>query len=312
MERVMAAAEKAEEGTKDSQTTQKNTLDIQELRELISGLDDHLVRDGTDTTSSPYFDPPHTHKNISTTKLFNSASSLNSRHPRVTDLLAWVLQDADVEGAECYTYIECRRIIQLVKERKRRMEVLWEVKSQIVCNFSGSELAELKLTYRELQKKDIGKKCLGKQQIRQVMLSLNFDVRQAIFDAAFETLDVDGSGSMDFGEFMRLVRMIQGDTNADEAVEVLHDLTPLELRVLVDNLGVPPANSDKMSVEELVEKAFLVLGVDPRSPLKKTIGVSTVGELHAYARRIGHPLTPREPTEDVEAVDSPRSANYAT
>merc|ERR1712107_890358 len=107
--------------------------------------------------------------------------------------------------------------------------------------------AELRDTYRQLQghERTTG---LGMQQIKLCMQKMQYDggQRQAMFDAAFRTLDVDRSGVLDFSEFMRFVRMMQGDSSGDEAVEVLHDLSPIQLRHLIDDLGVNPAASDQM------------------------------------------------------------------
>eukprot|EP00929_Paragymnodinium_shiwhaense_P079766 TRINITY_DN41578_c0_g1_i1.p1 TRINITY_DN41578_c0_g1~~TRINITY_DN41578_c0_g1_i1.p1 ORF type:complete len:980 (+),score=206.86 TRINITY_DN41578_c0_g1_i1:219-3158(+) len=302
--RLAAAAEKAE---REQVIEVQYTLGIQDLRGLLEDFN-VLPSNSKDTCSVPYNESPA--YSGSATSFFNKASESMEAHPRATDILSWVLQDVDVEGTGRYTYPQMRRIAQMIKERRRRYEVLKEVRVASDCGFKGQELKELKAAYRQLLPPGENQG-LDKTRVLKVMGLMHFDCsRPVIFDAAWRTLDQDNSGHLDLCEFLLLVRLMQGkETAIEQELEFLSDLTPLDLRLLIENLGVPPGVADTMQDDQILEKAYLVLGVDPRSPLQKTLNVSNVWDLQRYARlfALGQARAENSASSD-SGSDSPKAA----
>jgi len=124
------------------------------------------------------------------------------------------------------------------------------------------------------------------------------EIHQDALNIAFEQLDVDGSGSLDFCEFLRFVRTVRDCEGvfAEGAVVVtcVGCLSQDDLACVALALGCKSQDSEgslrslvlrNLEAMDSVAEVCKHLGVDPLDPLLGKLGVTTLRELLAVARK---------------------------
>jgi len=201
------------------------------------------------------------------------------------DCVGRVLQEEDPDGIETFSYQAVRRVCQRVRETSRQQELSRRASSIEAC-FSNKELQELRWAFDQLDQDGGGSLEKAEVQEAMIMLKMTFK-REAHFHAVFRELDVDGNGSLDFVEFLTLVQSAQiGGVLKSETMSVstLKNLSNTDILLVLDCLGIPWSQCEKLTDEVLLRQTCDLLAIDADAQLKIKCGVSTLGELYNYAR----------------------------
>merc|ERR1711862_524602 len=106
---------------------------------------------------------------------------------------------------EAFSYMDCRRICQRVREESRKRELLLAENDH---HYTEHQECELRKAFEELDRDRNGSLC--EEEIRRALELLNMNVeKETALANSFKTLDADRSGNLDFKEFLKLVQRIE-------------------------------------------------------------------------------------------------------
>jgi len=118
-----------------------------------------------------------------------------------------LLDEIDTDKTGDFEFAEFEILVQRTRERvaagKRREQTLIAIE----LGFEHKKVAELRDVFFNLDSEGAGK--LGITQLRSAVTALRLPISAEKLQAIFKKVDVDGSGVMDFGEFLRFFNEIQ-------------------------------------------------------------------------------------------------------
>jgi Ca2+-binding EF-hand superfamily protein len=118
-----------------------------------------------------------------------------------------VLEDADPAGREEFTYKDVRRICHRLLERSSQHEMAHKLADLRGEGFTEKEMQELRQAFANVcEKTYVGQ--VNWEAALAVAHAAGFSFsNEGEFHKLFDTLDVDGSGFLDFVEFAKLIRL---------------------------------------------------------------------------------------------------------
>eukprot|EP00927_Polykrikos_kofoidii_P062888 TRINITY_DN57691_c0_g1_i1.p1 TRINITY_DN57691_c0_g1~~TRINITY_DN57691_c0_g1_i1.p1 ORF type:complete len:1041 (+),score=168.26 TRINITY_DN57691_c0_g1_i1:71-3193(+) len=215
---------------------------------------------------------------------------------RRNDHLAIVLQLADPDGREMFTLDVVETICQRLEEL-RKFEGLLALERLIRrCGFSHFELKHIRLSFALNDHNNEG--TLNKKQVQSTLKSLGMKLEpEFLFHAAFKMLDEDGSGFLEFPEFLKLMKMVRDEEGVfqdlDTAVTTIEMMTRIDLVRVLDIFGLVWEEVDALSHQELVETVSELMDIGQGVALGAVMNIDSVNDLLESAR---HSAAVRKPT----------------
>lgn len=212
---------------------------------------------------------------------------INPKTRKEQEELASLLRCVDADGSGLVDFKEFQVLSQRIEERLRSMRYQEEVEYALKCGFSEAQLFDLRWVFDALDSD--GSEHLDAAEIRSGLAMMRKQVSQDAFESAFRALDQDGSGELDFLEFLDFMRLLHdGEGIFSEAQEPFaRRVRFLEGRVLRRALelgGLSKAYVSALPAEDLVALFCTVFEVGPNDNLQEKLRVSSVGELLAHAK----------------------------
>ncbi|CAE8583710.1 unnamed protein product, partial [Polarella glacialis] len=202
-----------------------------------------------------------------------------------------ILQGMDPEGRELFKYPEVRIILQRMREATRQKAHQKEAAQIEKLGFSAAELEDMQALFDTLDTRQHG--FLTEADIDLALRLLDIPVQREILGRiAFRTFDWDGSGGLDFVEFLRMLKMVQtqdGPFKKTEltSVNTLSDMERCDLLLVIDSFKVPISRFDGMPDENIANDLAEMLGISKSSDLPRLIGGGTLKTLLKYAEGVG-------------------------
>jgi len=190
-----------------------------------------------------------------------------------------LIVSATLDGT--FDFVEVRRTLQRTREHLSRMKRADEVKTALENGFQVLELDELHSAFETLD--DDGSGCLDVDEAWEAVCLLNVKISRIVFDAVYTRMDEDGSGSLDFLEFLKLLRLVrdrEGVFADNRPIATLADLTRSEMLHLltyfhINQNGEAEAFKDSVLLRKVIE----CMGVDADVTLNTRWGMCSFQDL---------------------------------
>lgn len=190
----------------------------------------------------------------------------------------------DEDGSGVIDFPEFQELCQRIDEKLRSFRFEEEMEYAMRLGFTEVQMRDLHQVFSSLDT-DSSRK-LDADEVRIGLAMMNKTVSHRVFEDTFRKVDVDGSGELDFMEyleFMKLIIDLQGPmANAEESTKLAQKPKDLEMRVLrrvLEYFRLSKQYIQSLQREELVNIFCEYLGVKPDQNLQTALEVKTLGEL---------------------------------
>jgi len=194
------------------------------------------------------------------------------------------LQDGLIVSATfdgTFDFMEVRRTLQRTREHLSRMKRADEVKTALENGFKVLELDELHSAFETLD--DDGSGTLDVDEAWEAVCLLKVKISRIVFDAVYTRMDEDGSGSLDFLEFLKLLRLVrdrEGVFADNRPIATLADLTRSEMLHLLTYFHINQnGEAEAFKDSVLLRKVVECMGVDADVSLNKRWGMCSFQDL---------------------------------
>jgi len=218
--------------------------------------------------------------------------------------IEYIMQDVDPHGKELFHYPEVRYIVQRMREATRQKLRMLEEKEIKRLNFSKAQVDDFRELFNELDTRQSG--WLTENSIDMALQLLEVQMeRDVLARIAFRALDQDGSGTIDFLEFLRMLKMAErkeGPFKQPEliAVSTIEAMDRCDILLLLDALKVPISRTDGMDANALKAEAAERLEVKEDKNLHAIIGGATLKTLIKYAEEHAEKVSEKEKSKKKE------------
>lgn len=196
------------------------------------------------------------------------------------DEIKQLLQDVDLDHSGELNFDDFQTLYQHASERLRGVHRRREETMAAGLGFDMRRLCEFREAFYTLDQD--GSEELSITCLRRAMMLLGKNLSTHDLLSLFQTVDEDGSGAIDFGEFLILMKMIEERTGVfavQTRVRSLDSLEEAQVRCLVDLLPISKEHVCMMDREQSLAVISENLGVEPRESLPDALGVVTFEQL---------------------------------
>jgi Ca2+-binding EF-hand superfamily protein len=209
-----------------------------------------------------------------------------SEQEEISNLISAV----DLDGSGYIDFSEFQELSQRIDEKLRSFRFEEEIEHAMRLGFTEVQMRDLRQVFSSLDA-DASQK-LDADEVRIGLAMMNKNVTHRIFDETFRKLDSDGSGELDFMEFLEFMKMIvdqQGPMgNLSEGSTKLaqkpKDLETRILRRVLEYFRLAKHYIQSLPRDDLLSLFCEYLGVKPDQNLQNVLEVKTVGELYEVAQ----------------------------
>jgi len=198
--------------------------------------------------------------------------------------LGMMIHAADEDGSGTIDFDEFQHLCQRIDEKLKQMRYEEEVEEAMASGFSENDFRNFRWVYDTL---DVdGNEQLSIQEVYKCLClmsdkKISFDK----FEDLFSQLDDDGSGELDFLEFISLMRMIREGEGlfADEPLTLPLKASDLDVRILRRSLEffhIPKNNLLSMGHEDLIQMFCDYIKISPKDNMHKILSISSVKDLY--------------------------------
>jgi Ca2+-binding EF-hand superfamily protein len=204
--------------------------------------------------------------------------------------IANLIASVDQDGSGYIDFEEFQELSQRIDEKLRSFRYEEEIEFAMRLGFSEQQMRDLRQVFSSLDQ-DCSQK-LDADEVRIGLAMMNKHVTHKVFDETFRSLDSDGSGELDFMEFLEFMKMIvdqQGPLGNQEDVQKLaqkpKDLEIRILRRVLEYFRLAKNYINSLNQHELVNLFCEFMCVKPEADLHRVLDVKTVGELYELAQQ---------------------------
>lgn len=223
---------------------------------------------------------------------------LTPKTKREQEEIKRILEDVDEDGSGEIDFSEFTALVLRVQERLRFVQRRQETEMAQELGFSDEQLSQFRNAFYTLDQDN--SEALDVVELRQAFVLLRKPVSSDTLLSLFNALDKDGSGSLEFEEFLLLMKMMEERKGIFEVeppkVTCIEDLDDLQMQTILDALPSKPSRLylQTLSHEQLIETVSDFLRVHRTKDLKKEFGVEYFEDLVAKAKEVAR-------TEEEEA-----------
>mmetsp|Transcript_9491 Transcript_9491/g.30200 ORF Transcript_9491/g.30200 Transcript_9491/m.30200 type:complete len:305 (+) Transcript_9491:214-1128(+) len=205
--------------------------------------------------------------------------------------LAALIQLVDTDGSGFVEFDEFVDLAQRIDQRLRSMRYEEEIEYALSLNFTESQMRDMRLVFISL---DVdGSNKLDAHEVKNGLAMMNKQVTTEAFDAAFKALDADGSGELDFLEFLDFMRTMRDGEGifSEDTTHLPTRVRLLDRRVLrrvVEHFGIAKTYVSALGQEELSEIFCNRFDLSQNENIQERLGISHVSELFEVAKRRGN------------------------
>lgn len=167
---------------------------------------------------------------------------------------------------------QIKRVLQRYMERLRRVHHSQEVNVAVANGFREDELKELHETFNVLDADGSG--TIEPDEAWGAVKTLGFQISKAEFSAAYSQVDDDGSGGLEFMEFLNLLHLIrdrEGCFATNRHISTLSELLKPELLQLLTHFHQYSHEVEALEHSELLMRVCGCFGAEPHDSVHKTI-----------------------------------------
>lgn len=121
--------------------------------------------------------------------------------------LAALIQNTDEDASGFINFQEFEVLVQRINERLKSIRFQEEIDYGLRIGLSESQLYDFRFAFESLDLDGSGK--LDFSEVRQCLLMLGKKVSHETLETAFKILDEDGSGELDFTEFLEFIKLLR-------------------------------------------------------------------------------------------------------
>jgi len=210
------------------------------------------------------------------------------RTSKEQDAVERFIQDMDQKGQTRLNIQEVKRACQRAWGHIRLQHLIEDFEMAAAYGFAESDVKESKSAFTELDTDHSGKLDPTETKRAMSLLGVGFK-REDHFLMAYQMLDQDGNGGLDFREFISLMKMIRDREGVfkceHSAVTCLNELDKMDLLILT---SIFEGDLDKVMYaadeEALKAKIGTLLEVDPKASFSSVLGVKTLDDLWTHAQ----------------------------
>mmetsp|Transcript_106026 Transcript_106026/g.204026 ORF Transcript_106026/g.204026 Transcript_106026/m.204026 type:complete len:988 (+) Transcript_106026:108-3071(+) len=138
--------------------------------------------------------------------------NLQPRSPSEQDGIAELLEEVDFDGTGTLCFDELLTIVVRISERIAQVQRTAENLRAEALGFTRQESGELRRAFEALDADDSG--CLSSAEIFRAVHWMQWKVSEYKLHQLVDDVDEDGSGHIDFSEFLELMRRVDDDVKA--------------------------------------------------------------------------------------------------
>lgn len=211
------------------------------------------------------------------------------RSRREQEELGQLIQSVDEDGNGVLDFVEFQELVNRIEEKFASMRYEEEVECALARGFDEVQVSEFRAMF-ELIDVD-NSETLDSNEVRQALTAMSRTVNCQDFEQAWKKLDADGSGSLDFLEFIDLMKMLRDGTGmfAEDAAKLPAFISHLDhrvLRVLLGQLNFSHSYLRCLDQQDLVDIACTSFGMEPREPFCERLDLHSLADLFEYVRKL--------------------------
>jgi len=196
---------------------------------------------------------------------------------------------ASPHDVEILTLEQVKRVLQRAREGAQREQYRQEVQAALDNGFMEAELEELREVFQMLDADNSGS--IDADEAWSTIKNLGFRLNKARFTAAYAKVDDDKSGSLEFCEYLKLLKLIRDGEEcfaANRQITTLNKLLRSELLkvVAIFDEGFDVTKAESFTDPDLLAKVCKGFNVDPDTPVNKRMRLKTFQDLCAAATTI--------------------------
>jgi len=194
--------------------------------------------------------------------------------------------DADIDGSGHLTLDMVRKQCRVASLQLSVQNVLEELDLGKKYGFGFGEVRDMRGVFHQFDEDASG--MLEQGEVQEALKLLNLDcpsTRENYFSVAFSMLDEDGSGALDFFEFMHLIQRVRDKEgifkSEDSPIATLKDLDRMDMLLALDCFDIDARDIDDAACAQRIQQ---LLEVDASASLMSVLHVQTLAELFSHCR----------------------------
>lgn len=204
--------------------------------------------------------------------------------------LAHLISSVDTDGSGSIDFNEFAELSQKIDEKLKSFRYEEEVECAMCLGFTEKQMRDYRWVFDSL---DVdGSQKLDAAEVKNGLNIMNRKIASEVFDSIFAKLDSDGSGELDFLEFVSFMKMLRdGDGAAftsDDVQKLATKAKNLDTRVLrrvLEYFRLAKHYINSLSHDDLVGLFCEFFKVQPNTNLHDALDVRTVADLYEAAQK---------------------------
>lgn len=207
---------------------------------------------------------------------------------REQEEIAQLIQVVDQDGNGEIDFTEFQVLSQRIDEKLKSMRYEAEIEHAMTVGFSEAQLRDLRWVFDSLDAD--GSEKLSAFEVRAGLAKMDKKVSMHAFETAFNALDEDGSGELDFLEFLDFMQLMRDGEGifAEDSQKLPSRAKFFEsglLRRVLENFRLSKSYLNSLSKDELVDIFCQFFEVDSNANLNVEMNVNNIGDLFKIAKK---------------------------
>jgi len=221
--------------------------------------------------------------------LLLSDLGLVPKNRKEQEALAYIISAVDLDGSGYINFPELMDLSQRIREKLNIFLYEEQIEQAMRLGFTETQMRDLRWVFDSLDEDGGG--TLDAAEVRSGLLLMGKELSQRSFDALFKNVDNDGTGFLDYMEFlhfMKEMRESEMSPNGEDRQQLATKAQHLEMRVLrrsLEYFRISKHYIETLDQQELVNLFCEFFKVTPMANLQLALKVKTVGDLYEAAQR---------------------------